>query len=72
MRSLPLFGLGIFFALAGIGLFAITLRKQPEAPTAPVKKAELRAQEARQTEANKLRVAAVISVIVGAGLMLIS
>lgn len=72
MRSLPIFGLGVFFALAGIGLFAFTMRKQPSAPTAPVKKSELREQAVRQTETNKIRIAATISVIVGAGLMLIS
>lgn len=71
MRSLPLLGLGIFFALAGLGLFAMTLRRKPDAP-APVKKAEIRELQAQRTETNKLRIAAVIAVAIGAALMVIS
>ena len=72
MHSLPLFGLGIFFALAGIGLFAITLRKAKVAAAAPMKKAALREAQVRQAETVKLRIAAVISVAIGAALMMIS
>ncbi|HVU33199.1 MAG TPA: hypothetical protein VHE61_07170 [Opitutaceae bacterium] len=77
MRSIPLFGLGIFFALAGVGLFAFTLRKpKTEATGRPMKKSALREQAAeqavRQAETGKLRIAAAISVVVGAALMMIS
>lgn len=75
MRSLPLLGLGIFFALAGLALFAFTLRqpKTPSAPsTLPKKKAELRAEQMMQTETTKLRMAAAFSAVLGAVLMLIS
>ncbi|PTX95789.1 hypothetical protein [Opitutus sp. ER46] len=71
MHNLPVFGLGLFFALAGLGLFAYTLRKTAPAP-APVKKAELRELEARQAETNKLRIAAAVGVVVGAALMVLS
>ncbi len=80
MHSLPVFGLGIFFALAGLGLFAMTLVKAKEAAAAkagvPLKKSELRDFEAqktaKQTEANKLRIAGAVCVAVGAALMTIS
>ena len=71
MHSLPVFGLGIFFGLAGIGLFALTLRKVKPAP-APVKKSELRAQAALEVETKKLRIGAAVSLAVGAALMLLS
>jgi hypothetical protein len=71
MRSLPILGLGIFFALAGLGLFALTLRKEKNAKV-PVKKHEIRAQEAKNVETNKLRIAAAVSVAIGAALMILS
>lgn len=71
MRSLPILGLGIFFALAGLGLFALTLRKEKDAKV-PVKKHEIRAQEAQKFETNKLRIAAAVSVVIGAALMILS
>lgn len=71
MHSLPILGLGIFFALAGLGLFALTLRKEKEAKV-PVKKHEIRALEAQKTETAKLRIAAAVSVAIGAALMILS
>lgn len=72
MHSLPLLGLGIFFALAGIGLFALTLRKAKVPAVAPLKKSELREAQARQAETLKLRIAGAISVAIGAVLMTLS
>lgn len=71
MHSLPILGLGIFFALAGLGLFALTLRKEKDAKV-PVKKHEIRALEAKKTETAKLRIAAAVSVAIGAALMILS
>lgn len=71
-HSLPILGLGVFFALGGIALFAVTLRKATSPSTAPLKKSELRAQQAQQTETNKMRVAAAVMVAVGAALMFLS
>ena len=85
MRSLPIFGLGLAFALAGLALFVFTLRKP--ATSAEDKPAKLRAgtvsakraarageqaQAAQQTETNKLRIAAAILVALGAAVMIIS
>lgn len=80
MRSLPILGLGIFFALAGLGMFAITLRnataEAQKTPGAPLKKSEqreLQAQRAaQQTESSKLRIAAAVSVAIGAALIVFS
>jgi hypothetical protein len=72
-HSLPLIGLGVFFALGGIALFAFTLRKATTAKsTTPLKKSDLRIQQAQQTETNKLRIAAAILVAGAAALMLLS
>lgn len=78
MHSLPVFGLGIFFALAGLALFAMTLRgaTSPASTGKPLKKSELRQLEARKevqkTESNKLRIAGAVCVAVGAALMVLS
>ena len=72
MHSLQAFGLGIFFALAGIGLFALTLRKTDVSAAPARKSAALREQRARRTEVTKLRIAGAVSVLVGALLMVIS
>jgi hypothetical protein len=75
MQSIRLIALGGFFALIGLGLFAYTLRKSTDAARAggaPVKKSELRAQQARQTETNKLRIGAAVLVAIGAALMMLS
>ena len=77
MRNLPVFGIGIFFALAGLGLFAMTLRNATEAAAKkPLKKSEARELEAQKatqrTESNKLRIAGAVCVAVGAALMVIS
>jgi hypothetical protein len=72
-HSLSLIGLGVFFALGGIALFALTLRKTTtRTSSAPLKKSELRIQQAQQTETSKLRVAAAVLVAGGAALMLLS
>ncbi len=80
MRYLPVFGLGIFFVLAGIGLFAVTVLRakpaEPAKPTASLKKSEIREREAQkavqQTESMKLRVAGGVCVALGVTLMFIS
>lgn len=66
MISLRLIGIGIFFALAGIGLFAMTLKKPAQQSSAPVKKSELRQQAIEQSNTMKLRVAGAVMVVVGA------
>lgn len=63
--------MGVFFALAGLALFAITLRKANVAAV-PVKKSQQRELQARQVETTKLRIAAAISVAIGVVLMTIS
>lgn len=71
MQSLPVFGLGLACSLAGVALFALTLRKS--APTsAPLKKSEQRAQAVEQSNTNKLRVAGAVLTVGGAILMLLS
>jgi hypothetical protein len=79
-RSISILGLGIFFALAGIGLFAFTLRKvnagASTKPGVPLKKSELRELEGRKTaqktETNKLRIAGAVCVAAGVALMVLS
>jgi hypothetical protein len=71
MHSLRLLGIGIFFALAGIGLCALTLKKAP--PTAaPLKKSEERQAAIEQSNTLKMRIAGVILAVAGAAVMLIS
>lgn len=71
MRSLPLFGLSIFFLLAAAGLYALTLRKPKPASAAP-KKSELREQTALQAETKKMRIAAGVSAGIGVLLLVLS
>jgi len=79
MHSLRILGFGAAFALGGIALFAVTLRK-PADPTAKLgavpKKSELRDREARAAaqaaEAKKLRLVGAVCVAVGATLMILS
>jgi hypothetical protein len=70
-RSLPIFGLGVIFALMGVGLFLLTLRK-PKPLAEGAKKAELREQEALRDEAKKMRIAAGALTAFGVVLLLIS
>jgi hypothetical protein len=75
MHSLRILGIGAAFALAGLALFAVTLRK-PAEPKATMKKSELREREAQRVahndEAKKLRLVSVLCVAVGAVLMILS
>jgi hypothetical protein len=66
----PLLALAGFFAVAGLALFAMTLR-EPKAPSsaAPQKKSGLRELAARQQELVKMRVGGAVLVLVGAILM---
>lgn len=71
MRSLPLYGLGMFFLLVAAGLLALSWRKpKPVSPLA--RKAELRELEALRKESTKMRVAAGIAAGFGVLLILIS
>jgi hypothetical protein len=80
MRSLPVFGLGLSFALAGLGLLAVTLRKAKAAEAgkagAPLKKSEVREREAeqaaRQMETKKMRIAGAVCLALGATVMILS
>ncbi len=80
MRSLTIFGIGLSFTLAGLGLLGMTLRKaksaQPAKAGAPLKKSEVRELEAQkqaqQTETTKLRIAGAVCVVLGAVVMAIS
>jgi hypothetical protein len=76
MHSLRILGLGAAFALGGIALFAVTLRK-PAEPKGPItKKSEMREREAQRaaqsSEAKKLRLTGAVCVLLGAALMILS
>ncbi len=75
MHSTPLLAIGLFLAVAGLALFAVTLRR-PKLETRPagqpLKKAELRALEAQRTDTNKMRIAAGVLVAFGAVLLILS
>ena len=73
MRSMPMIVLGLVFAIGGLLLAWLTFR-QPKPPpsAAPVKKSELRAQEAERKDAIKLRIGAAILVAFGVLLMIIA
>ncbi|MDO8542015.1 MAG: hypothetical protein Q7S40_16375 [Opitutaceae bacterium] len=71
MRSLSLYGFGMFFVLAGAALFALSLRKpKPLPPTA--KKSAVREEAALQAESKKLRIAAGVTAGIGVLLLLIA
>ena len=78
MRSLPVFGLGFFFVLAGVAMFAVTFltAKATESARAPAKKSELRHLEAqratRQADTRKFRIGGAVCVAIGATLMVLS
>lgn len=71
MNSLRLFGIGLFFALAGIGLCALTLKKAPPS-AAPLKKSEERQAAIEQSNTFKMRLAGVVLTVAGAAVMLLS
>jgi hypothetical protein len=71
MRSLPLFGIGIGFALLGLALFALTLRGDKWSPSQK-KSSGLREQQSRRDEAIRLRMTAAGVALTGVVLMLIS
>ncbi|MSU24319.1 MAG: hypothetical protein EXS32_10910 [Opitutus sp.] len=71
MHSAPIFALGVFFALAGVALFALTMRKPKSAPEAP-KKSELRDLAIDHKNTVKQRLAGAILTVFGAVIMLIS
>lgn len=68
---MPLLALGLFFVLAGGACLLPTLRAPKPVSPSP-KKAELREQAERQTETNKLRIAAAVFAAFGLLLALIS
>jgi len=70
IRFLPMFAVGGGFALMGLALFALTLRKPKELGPSPTK-SELRAREELAEETNKMRLGAALAVGLGVVLMLI-
>jgi len=73
MRSMPMIVLGLVFAAGGLLLAWLTFRQPKQPPTkAPVKKSELREQEAERKDAIKLRIGAAILVAFGILLMIIA
>ena len=73
MRYTPMFALGAFFAVVGVAFFVFAFVGPKKAETdVPMKKAELRAQAERRTEAGKLRLAGLLFTILGIVLMLLS
>ena len=72
MTSMPMIVLGLVFAVGGLLLAGLTFRKPNEAARAPVKKSEIRAQEAERKDAVKLRLGGAILVALGVGLMIIA
>jgi hypothetical protein len=70
MRSLVFTGLGVGFLLMGVGLYALTWRK-PKTPSFPTK-AQLREMAELAEETKKMRVAASVIAVLGAGLVIFS
>ena len=71
MRSIPIIVLGLVFALGGLILAGLTFR-QPKPSGAPLKKSEVRAQEAERKDTIKLRIGGAILVAFGVLLMFIA
>ena len=71
MHFAPLFALGIVFALAGVALFASTMRKPKPSPVAP-KKSELRDLAIEQKNTVKVRIGGAILTAFGVVIMLVS
>ena len=71
-HSIPLLALAGFFIVAGLALFALTLRA-PKTPPAgvPEKKAEQRERAALEQEATKMRIGGAVLVLFGIVLMFI-
>ena len=70
IHSLGMFAIGGGFALMGLGLFALTLRKMKPIGPNPTK-AQLREREALENENNKLRIGAAVAVGMGVLMMVI-
>lgn len=70
-RSMPLFALGVVFAVTGAVIIALTLRKSKPSVAHP-NKSQLREQAASRNEANQLRLAGGIIAGLGMALILIS
>jgi hypothetical protein len=72
-RSVPLLALGIVFALAGIALFAFTMRQREKlANTAPKKKSDERTLAIERQNNVKLGIAGGVIAAFGAALVFIS
>ena len=71
-HSIPLLVLAAFFVVAGLALFALTLKRPKSSPgaTAP-KKSELRELAEREKEKGKMRIGAAVIVIFGVILLFI-
>ncbi len=73
MHNIPIFALGAFFTVVGVGLFLVAfLGPKKKSAEVPVKKAELRAQAERKIESGKFRLAGLLFTIFGVALMLLS
>jgi hypothetical protein len=70
IHSLPMLAVGGGFALMGLALFALTLRKPKTMGPNPTR-SELREREALAEETNKMRIGAGLAVALGVVLMLI-
>jgi hypothetical protein len=72
MRSIPMIVLGVVFILGGALLAGMTYQKpNASASTAPVKKSELRAQEAEKKNAVKQRIGGAILALFGVLVILV-
>jgi hypothetical protein len=64
MNRLPIIVLGGVFALGGLALALVTLRR-PKPSDVPLKKSEVRAREAEQVVFKKQRIAGAVLVAIG-------
>lgn len=72
-RSVPILALGIVFAVAGIALFAFTMRQREKLEaTEPKRKSDARDLEVEKKNNAKMRIAAGVIAVFGAALVLIS
>ena len=72
MNSIPIIVLGVVFIIGGALIAGLTYQKPKEATsTAPVKKSELRAQEADKKNAVKQRIGGAVLALFGLVLILV-
>ena len=69
MRAPAFIALGVGFLLMGVGLFALTLRKEKKTPVNP-NKSQLREIAAMEQETKKMRIGAAAIAAIGLALLL--